>query len=223
MRNDGLNRIEKESGSILEVGCGWGGFAERAINKGDFGIKGITLSSEQHKYANNRLGNGVDIVMEDYRHQKGKYDFLVSIEMFEAVGEKYWPTYFGKLKEIMSEGGKSIVQTITIEDSIFERYRKGSDMIRAFIFPGGMLPSNERFEQEANKAGLQIVDNHKFGLDYAKTLEHWLKTFDDKKLQISTLGFDDKFMRMWRFYLSACIASFKMGRTDVMQVELRHA
>jgi cyclopropane-fatty-acyl-phospholipid synthase len=201
-------------------------FAERAITTKDHRIKGITLSNEQHSFANNRLNNfksNADIVLEDYRHQQGKFDNIVSIEMFEAVGEQYWSTYFNKLSSSLKQKGKAVVQTITIDEKHFESYRKGGDLIRSFIFPGGMLPSPERFEYEAKKAGLKITDKFHFGKDYARTLDNWLQTFNSKVAEVKALGFDDKFIRIWRLYLASCIASFSVERTDVMQVELQHA
>jgi cyclopropane-fatty-acyl-phospholipid synthase len=213
----------KPSGSILEIGCGWGGFAERALQRGDYGIKGLTISKAQHAFATNRVGQGAVIALEDYREQKGRYDQIVSIEMFEAVGEKFWPVYFSKVKSLLAEGGKAIVQTITIADSFFERYRRGGDAIRTFIFPGGMLPSPSRFREEGAKAGLRVTNEFAFGRDYALTLLHWLRNFDNKVSEVKAMGFDEKFIRMWRFYLTCCIAAFEHGRTDVMQWELRHA
>lgn len=218
-----LDCLEQESGSLLEVGCGWGGFAERAQDKGDFGIRGVTLSEEQHAYAGSRLGNKADIVLEDYRHQTNKYDNIVSIEMFEAVGERYWPTYFNKIGALLNKNGKAVIQTITMNEQDFPAYRKGGDFIRSFIFPGGMLPSPSRFNTEAHKAGLKSGNQFYFGQDYARTLEHWLHYFDAKHNEVKGLGFDDGFIRLWRFYLAACIAGFKTGHTNVMQVELSHA
>jgi len=212
-----------DSGKVLEIGCGWGGFAERAMGKKDYEMKGLTISNSQHEYAGNRLGNNAQIVLEDYRLQQGKYDNIVSIEMFEAVGERFWPVYFGKLKSLLEQKGKAVIQTITIGNEYFERYRTGGDMIRTYIFPGGMLPSTQRFAEESKKAGLQITDTHMFGQDYAFTVEHWLKRFESKLSEIKNLGFDEPFIRLWRFYLTCCIASFKVRRTDVMQVELVHA
>ncbi|MDX1975218.1 MAG: cyclopropane-fatty-acyl-phospholipid synthase family protein [Rickettsiales bacterium] len=212
-----------DSGRLLEIGCGWGGFAERAVSKKDYEIKGLTISNAQHEYAKNRLGNNAQIALEDYRLQQGKYNNIVSIEMFEAVGERFWPVYFCKLKSLLEQKGKAVVQTITIGNEYFERYRTGGDMIRTYIFPGGMLPSSQRFAEESKKAGLQITDTHMFGQDYALTAQHWLKRFEAKLGDIKTLGFDEPFIRLWRFYLTCCIASFKVGRTDVMQVELVHA
>lgn len=219
-----IDCLGKKSGNILEVGCGWGGFAEEALEYGgDFTIKGITLSKEQKEYANNRLQNKAKIVLEDYRNQKGVYDAIVSIEMFEAVGEKFWPIYFKKMKSLLSPSGKAVVQTITIDNKYFENYRKSGDMIRTFIFPGGMLPSPIRFQEEAIRAGLVVSNIYDFGLDYAKTIEYWLSLFEENIDKIAKIGFDLKFTRLWRFYLASCIANFKIKRTSVMQVELSHA
>jgi cyclopropane-fatty-acyl-phospholipid synthase len=217
-----LNRLD-DSGRLLEIGCGWGGFAERALEKKDFQIKGLTISNAQHEYASQRLGANAQISLEDYRLQEQKYSNIVSIEMFEAVGERFWPVYFGKLKSLLEQKGKAVIQTITIGNEYFDRYRLSGDMIRTYIFPGGMLPSTERFAQESQKAGLQITDTHMFGHDYALTAQHWLAQFDNKLFEIKALGFDEPFIRLWRFYLTCCIASFKVGRTNVMQVELVHA
>jgi len=212
-----------DSGNILEIGCGWGGFADRALASGDYAIKGLTLSNEQHAYAADRLKNKAAIALEDYRLQTGRFDSIVSIEMFEAVGEKYWPVYFGKLKSLLANGGKAVIQTITIGEEYFDAYRKGGDAIRTFIFPGGMLPSLGRFEEESKKAGLRLTDRFAFGQDYVRTLELWLARFEARLGEVRALGFDEKFIRMWRFYLTCCIASFRVGRTDVMQMELQHA
>ncbi len=211
------------SGRLLEIGCGWGGFAERALQKGDYDVKGLTISKSQYEFASKRLGDKAAIALEDYRHQKGLYDQIVSIEMFEAVGEKFWPVYFSKIKSLLSEKGKAVIQTITINDHSFKNYRNSGDAIRTFIFPGGMLPSPSRFYEESKKAGLNLTDEFSFGKDYALTLTHWLKNFDDKISEVKSMGFDKKFIRMWRFYLTSCIAAFKHGHTDVVQWELQHA
>lgn len=218
-----LECMETSSGSVLEVGCGWGGFAQRANEMGDYALKGITLSDEQHDYAAKRTAGYADIVLEDYRHQTGLYDRIVSIEMFEAVGEKFWPTYFKKLGSLMKPGGKAVIQTITINDTDFDRYRTGGDFIRSFIFPGGMLPSPSRFRKEAQKAGLKVSNEFFFGHDYARTLAEWLRTFDAQTNKVRALGFDEGFIRLWRFYLGACAGGFRAGRTNVMQVEVSHA
>lgn len=214
------------SGELLEIGCGWGGLAERAIGKYGHSVKGLTLSEEQHKYAKQRLKqyNGhANIALQDYRKEEKKFDNIVSIEMFEAVGEKYWDTYFSKLASCLKSKGKAQIQTITIADEHFESYRKGGDMIRSFIFPGGMLPSVQKFKYHAEKAGLKITDQFAFGKDYATTLRHWSESFSKKEGQLELMGYDIKFRRLWKLYLAACAASFDVGRTDVMQMELQHA
>ena len=220
-----LNRFDNDNGSLLEVGCGWGGFADRAIQRSDknYDLKGITLSKEQHAYAKNRVDGNADIVLEDYRHQTGKYNYIASIEMFEAVGEKFWPTYFSKLKSLMEEKGKAVIQTITIDEKHFDRYRKGGDMIRTFIFPGGMLPSPRRFNEEVKKSDMRVTDQFAFGKDYATTCKIWLDDFDRNETGVRKLGFDTGFIRLWRFYLAACYAAFSVGRIDVMHMEVQHA
>ncbi len=219
-----IDKLDSTSGSILEIGCGWGGFADQAYTRNkDYQIKGITLSDEQHLFATQRLKNNASIVLEDYRHQEGKYDHIVSIEMFEAVGEKYWSTYFNKMRGLLREGGKAVVQTITIEDKSFDRYKNDTDFLRTYIFPGGMLPSPSRFNIEVKKAGLQAVKSFEFGQDYAHTLAVWLKNFDGVTHKIKEMGFEDDFIRLWRFYLAGCSAAFKTGYTNVRQVEICHA
>ncbi len=220
-----IDRFDRFDGDMLEVGCGWGGFAQRVADRRDcdYRLKGITLSNEQHDYAKVRLGERANIVLEDYRHQTGQYDNIVSIEMFEAVGEKFWPTYFEKLQSLLSQNGQAMIQTITINDEHFERYKKGGDMIRNYIFPGGMLPSPEKFKHNAEQSNLRVVDEFAFGQDYATTMLEWLNRFDENKQAILTLGYDEKFIRMWRFYLAVCYAAFKVERINVMHMELRHA
>ena len=211
-----------DSGSLLEIGCGWGGFAERALDRRDYCIKGLTISKDQHDYARKRLKGDAVISLEDYRLQTGRYDHIVSIEMFEAVGEEFWPVYFSRIKSLLSDKGKAVIQTITIKDHYFHRYRKGVDPIRSFIFPGGMLPSPDRFVEASGEAGLCVTNQFAFGKDYALTIKRWLDRFEHNLSAVKSLGFDEKFIRMWRFYLTYCIAGFESGRTDVMQMELRH-
>ncbi|MFK8068440.1 MAG: class I SAM-dependent methyltransferase [Gammaproteobacteria bacterium] len=217
-----IDNLETSSGEVLEVGCGWGGFAEHAMQQGNYSIKGITLSQQQHEYAKQRLNKSANIVLEDYRDQKGKFDHIVSIEMFEAVGERYWQTYFEKISSLMKDKGKAVIQTITINEESFPSYRRGSDFIRSYIFPGGMLPCPTVFKQQAKKASLVTKNEYFFGQDYATTLEGWLDNFENKTEQVKRLGFDEGFIRLWRFYLAACIAGFKIEHTNVMQVELVH-
>lgn len=211
------------SGSVLEIGCGWGGFADRALQRGDYEIKGLTLSPSQHTYATQRLQGRAGIALEDYRIQTGQYDHIVSIEMFEAVGEAYWPIYFQKIKSLLAKSGHAMIQTITIAEDSFERYRVSGDAIRTFIFPGGMLPSPTRFKEEAERAGLQARPVLSFGMDYAKTLQQWLDRFESQLDTVRAMGFDQPFIQLWRFYLTCCIAGFCHQRTDVSQWELCHS
>jgi cyclopropane-fatty-acyl-phospholipid synthase len=218
-----IDRLDAKSGSLLEIGCGWGGFAARAVERGDFSLKGITLSERQKAYAAARAGNSAHIALEDYRDQQGVYDNIVSIEMFEAVGQQYWKTYFDKVVSLLKKNGRALIQTITIADDRFDRYQGSGDFIRKHIFPGGFLPSPAAFETAAARSGLIVTDRFDFGMDYARTLNIWLANFDAKKDAVQALGYDESFIRMWRFYLAACIAGFRTDRTGVMQVELRHA
>lgn len=218
-----LDKITKPNARILEIGCGWGGFAERAALQGH-SVKCITLSNEQALYARQRLEQtSTEVAIEDYRIQDGKYDYIVSIEMLEAVGVRFWPVYFNKLKQLLKPGGKILIQTITISDEIFKHYKKNADMIRTFIFPGGMLPSEKELSRQFKKSGLVCKDIYRFGSDYVITLQRWLNSFDNVYDQVKLLGFDDGFIRLWRFYLAACITGFNAERINVVQMELTHA
>ncbi len=217
-----IDRIESTGGSILEIGCGWGGFAERALERTRCSLKGLTLSKEQLAYADKRLGGEAQFALQDYRKEQGLYDTIVSIEMFEAVGMQFWKQYFDKVKASLRKGGKALIQTITIDNEVFDSYRYGSDMIRSYIFPGGMLPSDERFTAKAESSGLKVSDRFEFGKDYAVTLATWLKNFEGALPEIKELGFDDGFTRIWRYYLASCAAGFKNGQIQVMQYELTH-
>ena len=221
-----LDRLGDAPGDVLEIGCGWGGFAERAIQRGDHRVTGLTLSPAQASYARDRLStlqDQADIRLEDYREPRGRFASIVSIEMFEAVGERYWKTYFEKLAAQLAQSGRAVIQTITVDNDYFDSYRKGGDAVRSYIFPGGMLPSENRFAEEAGRAGLRLTDTHRFGQDYAVTLDRWLARFDARIDDVRALGYDEKFIRLWRFYLASCAGAFRCGRTDVMQVELQHA
>jgi cyclopropane-fatty-acyl-phospholipid synthase len=221
-----LDRLGDAPGEVLEIGCGWGGFAERAIQRGDHRVTGLTLSPAQASYARDRLStlqDQADIRLEDYREPRGRFASIVSIEMFEAVGERYWKTYFEKLAAQLAQSGRAVIQTITVDNDYFDSYRKGGDAVRGYIFPGGMLPSENRFAEEARRAGLRLTDTHRFGQDYAVTLDRWLARFDARIDDVRALGYDEKFIRLWRFYLASCAGAFRCGRTDVMQVELQHA
>ena len=217
-----LSRFQKQAASVLEIGCGWGGFAERAAQE-LHRVTGLTISPAQHRFATERLKGAADIKLEDYRKSSGLFDMIVSIEMFEAVGEQYWPQYFATVAERLKEGGRAVIQTITIRDEFFEAYRTRSDFIRHYVFPGGMLPSLQRFREEAEKAGLKVAGVFSFGKDYARTLREWSVRMQEKSADIKALGHDDRFLRNWQFYLGICAASFNVERTDVSQVELVRA
>lgn len=217
-----LERIGGGASSLLEIGCGWGGFAEEAAKKIQ-DITCLTISRAQYDYATERLQNKAQVLLKDYRDMRQKFDAIVSIEMFEAVGEKYWPSYFKALAENLSKDGKAVIQTITVRDDVFDDYRQRSDFIRHYVFPGGMLPSIKRFQEEAEKSGLKCVETFTFGQDYAKTLREWLARFDAKRDDIMALGYNENFIRNWRFYLGFCAAAFAVGRTNVAQIELTHA
>lgn len=217
-----LERIAKSGKSVLEIGCGWGGFAERAAAAGR-AVTGLTISPSQFQFARDRLKGAADIVLQDYRKARGAFDAIVSIEMFEAVGEQYWPAYFATVAERLKQGGRALVQTITVRDDLFSMYRLRSDFIRHYVFPGGMLPSLARFREEAERAGLKVVDQFAFGKDYAKTLREWSARMTARSSEIEALGHDDRFLRNWQYYLNICAAAFQVGRTDVVQVELVHA
>jgi len=217
-----LSRFVKSRADVLEIGCGWGGFAERAASD-SHRITGLTISPSQHRYASNRLKDKAEIRLEDYRRARGLFDMVVSIEMFEAVGEHYWPRYFQTIAERLKRGGRAVVQTILIRDELFATYRTQSDFVRHYVFPGGMLPSLRRFREEAERAGLKMVDTFRFGKDYARTLREWSRRMLECKDEIFVLGHDQKFLRNWQFYLGICAAAFAVERTTVAQVELVHA
>ncbi len=207
---------------VLEIGCGWGGFAEHAADQGRH-VTGLTISPSQKGFAEARLDGRADIRLEDYRKTAGTFDNIVSIEMIEAVGEKYWPSYFGTLKDRLSEGGRAVVQAITVQDTYFPVYRKGSDYIRQYTFPGGMLLSDTVIARQAQQAGLVVKDNFSFGEDYAQTCRLWARRLKAQSEKILGLGYDQPFLRNWQFYLEICAASFAVGQTNVVQVELAHA
>ncbi len=218
----------RQGDSLLEIGCGWGGFAEYAARTRGAKVKGLTISQEQHDFARERifragLAERVEIVMQDYRDERGRYDGVASVEMFEAVGEKYWPTYFHTVRQSLKDGAKASLQIITIREDMFARYRKGVDFIQKYIFPGGMLPSPSRLESEVARAGLRKLGSREFGADYSETLRRWHSRFNGAWGQIEAMGFDDRFRRMWNYYLASCAAAFKAGTTDVTQITLSRA
>jgi cyclopropane-fatty-acyl-phospholipid synthase len=215
---------------LLEIGCGWGALAECAA--GEFGaqVTGVTLSTEQLAYAQQRLQRAglqeqADLRLQDYRDiastDPEPFDAIASIEMFEAVGREYWSSFFATLRGRLKPGGRACIQTITIRDDLFERYVRSTDFIQQYIFPGGLLPSPSAFRAEAAKAGLEVVNECAFGPDYAETLRRWRAQFLKHDAPLRQLGFDQRFMHIWEFYLAYCEAAFDMGNTDVMQFTLR--
>ena len=210
---------------VLEIGCGWGGFAELAAKKGAH-VTGLTLSTEQLAFAEKRLhdagvGERIELRLQDYRDTDGEFDGVASIEMFEAVGEEYWDSYFSCIAKNLKTGGRACVQTITIADDLFERYRKGTDFIQQYIFPGGMLPSPSIFKAHAQRHGLNVVNELAFGLDYARTLRLWDQAFEEALPSVQAQGFDERFIRTWKFYLAYCEAGFRAGSIDLFQFTLQ--
>ena len=213
---------------LLEIGCGWGGFAEYAARERGARVTGLTISREQHDFARKRLfeaglADRVDIVMRDYRDERGAYDGVASIEMFEAVGEKYWPVYFDTVRDRLKPGGQATLQIITIADRLFDGYREGADFIQKYIFPGGFLPCPAALTRETARAGLEMVESREFGQSYSDTLRRWRTSFNDAWGDIAPMGFDERFKRMWNFYLAVCAACFLAETTDVTQMTLRRA
>jgi cyclopropane-fatty-acyl-phospholipid synthase len=207
---------------VLEIGCGWGGLAEAAARRG-LHVTGLTLSTEQLAYGRERLAAAQlpgELHLRDYRDERGVYDGVASIEMFEAVGEAYWPSYFATLKRCLAPGARACLQTIVIADRLFERYRRGTDFIQQYIFPGGMLPSPSAFRAQAQAAGLAVIKEHRFGHDYARTLATWRAAFHARLQDVRALGFDERFVRIWDFYLAYCEAAFARENTDVVQYTL---
>ena len=211
---------------VLEIGCGWGGFAEYAAGQRGLQVTGLTISRAQHDFALARmqragLSDRVRIKLQDYRDERGQYDAIASIEMFEAVGEKYWPVYFDTVRDRLKPGAPATLQIITVPDARFEAYRKGVDFIQKYIFPGGMLISPTRLRAEAARAGLVTSGSVEFGESYSQTLRRWHETFLNQWNRIQDMGFDERFRRMWEFYLTSCAAAFQTGTCDVTQITLR--
>ena len=208
---------------VLEIGCGWGGFAEYAAAERGLKVTGLTISRAQYAYAQERinragLSDRVTFKLQDYRDERGIYDGIASIEMFEAVGERYWPVYFDTVRERLKPGRNATLQIITLQDKRFEIYRKGVDFIQKYIFPGGMLPSPTVLRQEIEKARLSLVGSFEFGDSYSQTLRRWHEIFNARWDEIAHLGFDARFQRMWNFYLTSCAGAFRGGNCDVTQI-----
>ena len=222
-----LRMVNAKAGDrILEIGCGWGALAELGGQEFGAHMRGVTLSHEQLVLAKQRMHNlGLaqtsDLRLQDYRDiDDGPYDAICSIDMLEAVGQEYWSTYFDSVARLLKPGGKACIQTIVIDDALFDRYVKSTDFIQQYIFPGGCLPCPREFRAQAARAGLKVVDELAFGLDYAETLRRWRHQFMADKAQVLQLGFDERFIRIWEFYLAYCEAAFEQHNTDVVQVTL---
>jgi cyclopropane-fatty-acyl-phospholipid synthase len=212
---------------LLEIGCGWGALAESAAAARGAHVTAVTLSADQLSFTRERLATAglaerAQVRLQDYRAlDDGPYDAIVSIEMFEAVGRAHWAAYFAQLRRLLRRGGRALVQTITIRDDLFARYLRSPDFIRRHVFPGGLLPSRSAFRAQARAAGFEIVEEFAFGLDYAETLRRWRARFEEREAEVRGLGFDQRFVRLWRFYLAYCEAAFDTGSTDVVQFTLR--
>jgi len=215
----------KAGDHILEIGCGWGGFGEYAASKRGLKVTGLTISKEQYDYAVERINKAglselVEIKLQDYRDEVGVYDGIASIEMFEAVGEKYWPVYFSTVRDRLKPGRNATLQIITLADNRWDSYRKSVDFIQKHIFPGGMLPSPKVLREQVNNAGLNVKDSIEFGQSYSATLRRWHKTFNAEWDNIVKLGFDSRFKNMWDFYLTSCAGTFLSGYCDVTQITI---
>jgi cyclopropane-fatty-acyl-phospholipid synthase len=216
-----------EAGSrVLEVGCGWGGFTELVARELDCHAVGLTISDAQFQFARERIARAglsgkADIRLEDYRDSDGEYDAVVSIEMFEAVGERNWPLYFKVLRDRMAMGARAALQVITISEDRYPSYRRSADFIQRYIFPGGMLPTQQIIKNLADRAGLAVLSSEGFGRDYARTLRLWGERFHANWPAIQSLGFDDRFRRMWDYYLRYCEVGFSMGAIDVVHLQLQ--
>ena len=210
------------SNKLLEIGTGWGGFLTNSKNDFDR-LDSITISKEQYAYSSltHKNNSNVNIIYDDYRNITKKYNSIVSIEMFEAVGQEYWNTYFQKINNLLVKNGKAVVQTITIDDKLFDAYRNSTDAIRTFIFPGGMLPSPSVFIKYARNNGFKVIDEFSFGDSYSKTLDIWNDAFKKNIKSIEKLNFDEKFIRIWEYYLTSCSSSFINERTNVFQFTLQ--
>ena len=215
---------------VLEIGCGWGALAELAVVEFGATIAGVTLSTEQLAYAQRRMdslglssgaGQHADLRLQDYRDiQDGPYDAICSIEMVEAVGQAYWPSYFAQINRLLKPGGRACIQSIVIDDALFDRYVRSTDFIQQYIFPGGCLPCPREFRRAARASGLEVVDELSFGQDYAHTLRLWRHAFLQQRAQVLRLGFDERFVRIWEFYLAYCEAAFDEGNIQLVQYTL---
>ncbi|MFN4058119.1 MAG: class I SAM-dependent methyltransferase, partial [Roseinatronobacter sp.] len=222
-----VDRMGVKAGDhVLEIGCGWGGFAEYAAARRGLRVTALTISQAQAEYARARmarlgLSDQVEIRIQDYRDTRGTFDGIASIEMFEAVGMRYWPTYFKAVQERLKPGTQAVIQIIMVPDARFEAYRNHVDFIQKYIFPGGMLGAPGPVRRVAEAAGLTYIGTHDFGHSYSETLRRWNTAFAEHWGQITAMGYDERFRRMWEYYLTSCAAAFKAGSCDVTQMVLR--
>jgi cyclopropane-fatty-acyl-phospholipid synthase len=220
-----LDFLEATPGQrVLEIGCGWGGCAVEAAKRG-LRVTGITLSREQLAFARQRvteagLEGSVELRLQDYRQLSESFDHIVSIEMLEAVGEENWETYAATLRRCLNPGGRAALQFITIDEPVFDAYRRNADFIQRYIFPGGMLPTLKRFHAFTADSGLRTVRADQFGEHYARTLAEWHRRFLNSEHEVERMGYGERFRRMWQYYLSYCEAGFRSGRIDLAQVLL---
>ena len=215
----------KPGDHVLEIGCGWGGFAEYAAKERGLRVTGLTISQEQYNFAVERiekagLSDRVTFKMQDYRDERGQYDGVASIEMFEAVGEKYWPTYFNTVRDRLKPGANATLQIILVQDARFKAYQRDPDFIQKYIFPGGMLPSPSVLRAQIERAGMTVARSMEFGESYSQTLRRWHESFNARWDEAAGQGFDDRFRRMWNFYLTSCAAAFRSGICDVTQITI---
>ena len=216
-----VERLEIHGGeSVLEIGCGWGALARRLVEAGARRVTGLTLSPAQLAHARESLagfdgGEKIELRLQDYRDVASPFDRVVSIEMIEAVGEAYWPAYFGKIAQVLKPGGRALIQAITIADARFADYRARPDFIQRHIFPGGFLPCPSAMAEQAARAGLRLAGVENFGLSYAKTLAEWRRRFEARREEVAAQGFDERFQRLWTYYLCYCEAGFREKATDV--------
>lgn len=223
----------RAGGHVLEIGCGWGALAACAVREFGARVTGVTLSTEQLEFARGRLQTEIaqgqcELRLQDYRaiadqDGAGAYDAIVSVEMLEAVGREYWSRYFDVMARLLKPGGRACIQSIVIDDALFERYVGSTDFIQQYIFPGGCLPCPREFRRAAQAAGFSVIDEFAFGADYAETLRRWREAFLAEKMRVLALGFDERFIRIWEFYLAYCEAAFAKSNIDVVQYTLQKA
>jgi cyclopropane-fatty-acyl-phospholipid synthase len=221
-----IDALDIRSGDrVLEIGCGWGGFFSRAVERKDCHVTAVTISSSQATYDEDKIEKqgmkkNVSLLKTDYRDIAGQFDKIVSIEMIEAVGEQYWGQFFSKVSSSLRSKGTAMIQGITIREDLFYSYRKNTDFIQQYVFPGGMLLTNQVFDEQSRRNDMNMVSVFEFGSSYAETLKQWRENFQKKAREVQALGFDDRFMRLWNLYLAYCEGAFRAGRINVGQFQM---